>query len=199
MRPIWILFPLPAFWMLCIVAISVCFSLPSVARAFLVPAPAPEKGPQLGATTLLDCAPEFGSVAKYDDGIKPEVAGHSSGLVLEFHQTNGPFDTSLWYRLGTPDGTSVRWGGSQKSGTSGYWPGVAISKEGYVIVVHSNKRIKSGADLYYQVGKVDPYRGTDQSIRWLTDWIHWDAGFHASIAINDKGVIVGVHEAGRGV
>jgi hypothetical protein len=34
-----------------------------------------------------------------------------------------------------------------------------------------------------------------QSITWLTDEIFWDAGFHTSIAINDNGIIVGVHES----
>jgi hypothetical protein len=175
-----------------------CLYLPNVCSALMPPARAPETGRQLAATTPLDCAPVFGFLAQYDDGTQTTVGTHPSGLVLEFHQTNRTFDSALWYRLGTADGTSVRWSGSQGSGIAGYWPAVAISKEGYVIVVHSDRRVKSGSDLYYQVGKIDPYGGTSQSIRWLTDPIHWDAGFHASIAINDKGVIVGVHEAGRG-
>jgi hypothetical protein len=77
-------------------------------------------------------------------------------------------------------------------------PSVALSKEGYVIVVHSNNNFKSGTDLYYRVGKINPDGDQNQSIAWLTDFVHWDAGFHAAIAINDRGVIVGVHEAGRG-
>jgi len=92
----------------------------------------------------------------------------------------------------------VVWGGSQKSGASGYWPAAAISREGYVILVLSDARYKSGSTLHYRVGKINLSGGVDQSIHWVTDFIHWDAGFHASIAINSNNVVVGVHESGHG-
>jgi hypothetical protein len=44
---------------------------------------------------------------------------------------------------------------------------------------------------------IDPNGGVDQSLTWLTKEIHWDAGFHARIAMNDNGLIVGVHETGH--
>jgi hypothetical protein len=44
---------------------------------------------------------------------------------------------------------------------------------------------------------IDPFGCEDQSIQWLTEFMHWDAGYHASIAINDSGLIVGVHETGH--
>jgi len=172
-----------------------CASL--VAFAFYFPGAACAAGSD-GTVAAMACEPKFSPLAKYDQGAQTSLAAHPSGLVLEFHQTEGLFDSSLWYRLGTLVVPSVKWGGSQHSGTSGYDPAVAISREGYVLVVHSNKSYKSGSDLYYQVGKVDPYGGHNQSITWLTGIMHWDAGFNGSIAMNDSGVIVGVHEAGRG-
>jgi hypothetical protein len=144
------------------------------------------------AVAPADCNLEFGHLIQYDNGEQTSVAVNASGLVLEFHKSQN--NAGIWYHFGKVEGASVTWGRSQHAGADGYWPAVAISKEGYVIAVHSNKRQKSGADLYYQVGKIDPNGDQNQSITWLTGFIHWDRGFHASIAMNDNGVIVGVHE-----
>lgn len=81
-------------------------------------------------------------------------------------------------------------------GQTGNWTTVAISKEGYVILVRSTTHFKNGAQLGYWVGQIDPFGGINQSISWLVRDAYWDSGFHSSIAINDHGVIVGVHEAG---
>jgi hypothetical protein len=56
---------------------------------------------------------------------------------------------------------------------------------------------KDGSQVFYQVGKIDPSGPVDQSLTWLTQGIHLDAGFHARIAMNDKGLIVDVHETGH--
>ncbi|MGA8313937.1 MAG: hypothetical protein WB755_28190 [Terriglobales bacterium] len=134
---------------------------------------------------------------KYDDGVDTNVAVHPSGLVLEIHQSHAVGNFGLWYHVGMLEGASVTWGGSQSLGsTEGHWPNFAISKEGYVILVRSSGQFKSGSQLRYQVGKIDPYGGINQSITWL-HYGDWDAGFHSSIAINDNGVIVGVHETGH--
>ncbi len=81
-------------------------------------------------------------------------------------------------------------------GQTGSWPTVAIGKEGYVIVVWSTGSFKSGSELDYRVGQIDPNGGLNQSVTWLIYPTFWDRGFHSSIAINDSGVIVGVHETG---
>jgi hypothetical protein len=134
---------------------------------------------------------------KYDDGVDSSVAVHPSGLVLEVHQSHAVGSFDIWYHVGMLNGTSVTWGGSQSLGASeGSWPTIAISKEGYVILVRSSGQFKSGSELRYQVGKIDPYGGINQSITWL-HYGNWDAGFHSSIAINDNGIIVGVHETGH--
>jgi hypothetical protein len=91
----------------------------------------------------------------------------------------------------------VTWGASRRAGISGHKPAVALSKEGYVILVFSDQDHKNGSNLIYQVGRIDPYGGRRQSIAWLTDAIGWDRGFHNAVAINDNGIIVGVHETGH--
>lgn len=135
---------------------------------------------------------------RYDDGVDTSVAVHASGLVLEFHQSHAAGSFDIWYHVGILNGTSVTWGGSQFMGQTGSWPTVAVSKEGYVIVVWSTGQFKSGSVLHYRVGRINPHGGTNQSITWETSPDNvWDSGFHSSIAINDSGVIVGVHETGN--
>lgn len=133
---------------------------------------------------------------KYDDGVDSSIAVHASGLILEFHQSHALGSRDIWYHVGMLNSILVTWGGSQFMGEEGSWPTVAISKEGYVIVVWSSGMVKSGSDLRYRVGKINPYGGINQSITWL-HYGEWDLGFHSSIAINDNGVIVGVHETGH--
>jgi hypothetical protein len=173
-----------SFWA---VALGVCFFLPGFASADDLNSNQAATGPTLA----------FGPVTEYDNGVQTAVAAHRSGLFIEFHQTQTLGDQTIWYRLGRIDGSNVVWGRSQKSGLYGYWPTAAISREGYVLVVVGNKMSKNGSQLYYQVGMIDPNGGVDQSLTWLTKEIHWDAGFHARIAMNDNGLIVGVHETGH--
>jgi len=141
------------------------------------------------------CDPAFGDAIEYDTGEQTTLAGNSSGLFIEFHKTESLSDYTIWYHLGRSNG-GMLWGGSQISGVSGFWPTAAISSDGYVILVYSEHRHKNACYLYYRVGKVDPLGSLDQSIQWLTDSIYWDRGFHSSIAINDNGLIVSVHETG---
>jgi len=168
------------------VALGVCLSLPGFASGSDLQAP--------NATAENGADAFFGPRSKISGGIQPSVAAHASGLVLEFHNTENRLDTKLWYHVGKRHGNSITWGSSQYSDANGTWPTVTLSKEGYVIMVHSNNGYKNGSDLYYKVGKIDPYGDQNQTIQWLTGSIHCDNGFHSSIAINDHGVIVGVHE-----
>jgi hypothetical protein len=148
---------------------------------------------------LAGCDLQFGSSLRYDNGVDTSVALHSSGLILEFHRSQNT--DSIWYRLGKlvpPDVNNVTWGGSHNVGVDGFWPAVALTKEGYVIEVHSDRASKKGSKQFYHVGTIDPYGDENQTISWKTDFIHWDGGFHTSIAINGNGVIVGVHESNTG-
>jgi hypothetical protein len=120
---------------------------------------------------------------------------HRPGIVLNFHKA--AHGTGIWYHVGKVYGTNVTWEGRQYADTSGYRPAVAFSKEGYVILVYSDRQDRPYSEQYYRVGQIDPAGGVNQSIRWLTDSIHWDCGHRTSIAINGRGVIVGVHEDNR--
>jgi hypothetical protein len=146
-------------------------------------------------------APQWSSPVQYDQGEDTYVAVHPSGMVLEFHQSHAPGNRYFWYHVGVLDGTSVTWGPSQPAShpanISGTWPNVVITKEGYVILVYSTGQFKSGSDLRYRVGQINLNGDVTQSITWLTNTAHWDAGFHSSTAINDNGVIVSVHETGH--
>ena len=134
----------------------------------------------------------------YDTGQDTAVAIHPSGLVLEFHRTHVYGGLTLWYRVGKADGSTVTWGRSQGLPGSGVWPNVAITRDGYVIYVWSTYGYKSNSDLKYMVGKIDPNGDVNQSIAWLTYEQRFDSGFHSSTVVNNTGVIVEVHESGRG-
>jgi hypothetical protein len=174
------------------------YALPSLAAVLLTicytPVFAESAGENLPKSVELvsACFPQFGASAYYDLGQQTDVALHRSGLVVEFHKEG--LGAALWYRLGQIHGSGVTWGGNRVAGMNGHYPAVAISKEGYVIVVYSSRNSQTDCQLYYRVGKLDPAGDQTQSITWLTDIIHWDAGFRNSIAINDSGAIVSVHE-----
>ena len=135
---------------------------------------------------------------RYDDGQDSSVAAHPSGLVLEAHETQ--IGDGMWYHVGMLNGVGVTWGGSQKLPGSGaqHWANFAITKEGYVIFVYSSGDFKRIGNLFYMVGKIDPYGGTDQSITWLLNATEIDAGFHSSIAVNENGEILLAFESGSG-
>jgi hypothetical protein len=139
-------------------------------------------------------AQSLDNLAQYDNGWMPAVAANVSGLLLEVHrsQSNG----ALWYHVGQVNGTTVTWGYSQRTGANGNLPSVAMDSNGTVIMVHTGF---DNDNLYYQVGKLDPKLGVNQPIKWLTDFGHWDRGRGgSSIAMNDNGVIVGVHQSHTG-
>jgi len=134
-------------------------------------------------------------IEEYDTGRQTSVAAHPSGLVVEVHRTE--VTSHGFYHIGKRDPITVRWGGSQHAGFVAHWPTIALTKDGYVLLVFGNKAGKDGSDLFYRVGKIDPEGDENQSITWVTDPMSWDRGFHSSIAINDNGVIVAVHETGH--
>jgi hypothetical protein len=146
-----------------------------------------------GAQTLNWTTPK-----EYDNGIQTALASHSAGLDLEAHQSSSP-GLDLWYRFGSLNARNEAWGKSQTLPFSGSWPNVAISREGYVILIYSNGRFKSNSGLSYAIGFMDVYGGLNQAIKWLTpEGERFDSGFHSSTAINRNGVIVEVHESGSG-
>jgi hypothetical protein len=189
--------PQSALCLLSAVLLSVCFYFPGLAYANGKISGGIATTPTEGvAVEAGDCDLEFKPSDRYDEGVQSSIALHFSGLALEFHRSQ--HNTGIWYRVGKQspqDKNHIVWGKSQSAGAHGSWPAVAISKEGYVIEVHSNSTDKYSSEQYYRVGKIDPNGDENQSISWKTDLIHWDRGFHTSIAMNDNGVIVGVHES----
>jgi hypothetical protein len=189
--------PLSAF------LLTVCFYFPGLAGAnSKIEAPIGIEAPVAPPTPIfgsplepIGCNLNFNPSVLYDYGIQSSIAVNSSGLALEFHRAE--VGSKIWYRVGRQYSLNKNylvWGNSQSASANGYWPAVALTKEGYVIEVHSDTQFKSGSQQFYRVGKIDPNGDENQSISWKTDLINWDGGFHTSIAINDNGLIVGVHE-----
>jgi hypothetical protein len=139
---------------------------------------------------------QWNAVYNYDEGVQQTLAIHPSGLVLEFHRAN--FVSALFYKVGRLQGTTVNWGVSQPAPASGYWPNVVITEDGHVLFVWSTRESKQGSSLHYMVGKLDPYGSNRESIQWLTNGQAFDAGFNSSVAMNELGVIVEVHESATG-
>jgi hypothetical protein len=183
--------PLSAF------LLAVCLYFPGLAQAnSQIPGAIATTATSGVAVETSGCELSFNPFNLHDDGVQSSIALHSSGLALQFHQS--PYHNLMRCRVGkqSPLGKNyIVWGNGQSVGMNGYWPAVALSKEGYVIEVHSDREYTDGSQQYYRVGKIDPNGDQNQSINWITDVIHWDGGFHTSIAINDNGVIVGVHES----
>jgi hypothetical protein len=189
--------PQSALCPLSAILLTVCFYFPGLAHANSQISGGISTTPASGiAVETSGCDLKFNPSDLYDDGVESSIALHSSGLALEFHRAK--YDDTIWYRVGKQsplDKHYIVWGHGQSVGKSGAWPTVALSKEGYVIVVHSDSGFSAFSQQYYRVGKIDPNGDQNQSISWITDFIHWDGGYHASIAMNDNGVIVGVHES----
>jgi hypothetical protein len=184
----------PALSALCICAFVVYFCLHNRANA------SGSKPADAGAAPM-SCVPQLSGQGSYDDGVQTSVAAHSSGLILEFHKPGAVQPGAMWYRVGSFEETGVTWGGSHLIDAAGDWPAAVISKEGYVLLVYSKPLgtwWPNDSDIFYKVGTIDPYGGVDQSITWQTESIFWDAGHRPSISMNQNGVIVGVHEPGRG-
>jgi hypothetical protein len=132
-------------------------------------------------------------------GERGSVALHSSGLVLFFNAEDVPgHKPGISYRVGKLNGTIVTYGALHSYPTIGYRPAVILSEQGYVILVFSDQDNPNGSDQFYQVGTIDPNGDIHQTIHWRTEVIFYDRGFDTSIAMNDKGVIVGVHESHNG-
>jgi hypothetical protein len=189
--------PQSALCLLSAILLTLCFYFPGLAHANSKVSGGLSTTAASGvAVETSGCDLEFNPSDLVDDGIQSSIALHSSGLALEFHRAR--YDDNIWYRVGKQfrlNKNYIVWGNSQSVGMTGSWPAVALSKEGYVIEVHSDSGFKAFSQQYYRVGKIDPNGDDNQSINWKTDFIHWDGGFHTSIAINDNGFIVGVHES----
>jgi len=125
----------------------------------------------------------WGPSRDYDDGKVPHVAVNSSGVVVEVHETNSPFDSKMWYHVGHISGDGVVWGPSHDYDT-GKTPRVAINSSGLVIEVH-----EGGKHLWYHVGRLNGDR---------IDWgpsRYYQSGVQPSVGLTDDGLVIETHKS----
>jgi hypothetical protein len=150
--------------------------------------------PQAAVPTLTWTSP-----VQYDKGRQSTIAIRD-GLIVEAHQTESSLHSGLYYHIGKLDRDSgtVKWGPSHLFVSSGDWPSVALSKEGYVIFTWSTGFYNCCSDLAYRVGTVNLAGDVNQTIDFQTGKeTVYDSGYHNSISINSQGVIAEAHEGGK--
>jgi hypothetical protein len=141
---------------------------------------------------------------QFDTGYRSSLAFHpSSGLIVEAHAGNTSIHTStgLYYHIGQFNASTqtITWGPSIRfkavtADQYGTYPSVAITKEGYVIIVYTNGGSKQQGRLRYYVGTIDPNGGTQQQIAFKVQDEYYDTGWNSSISVNQSGVIAEAHE-----
>lgn len=81
----------------------------------------------------------------------------------------------------------IDWGGSTDY-TTGEFPTVATTKDGYVIEIHGGSR--KNESLYYNIGRVS----TDgKNIEWIVKGKQYDTGQTPSVAVTPDGKIIETH------
>lgn len=131
----------------------------------------------------------FGASHKYDDGINPAVAVNTAGTVVEVHETQSPFSSSMYYHVGRVDASkkTIEFGGSHEY-DSGNKPKVTLNNSSVIVEVHESNGLSP--TMWYHVGTVDP-----SSKRIDFGGSHnYDSGATPSIAINNN-VVVEVHQS----
>ncbi len=133
----------------------------------------------------------FGLALQYDKGAATSVDINDSNVVVEVHQSEA--HGTLWYHVGRLDGNTITWGTSRKY-DNGITPTVALNDQGSVVEVHRTQNSLSRS-LWYRVGRVNP---SGLSIIW-GESTHFDDGMNPSVALNNEGVAVEVHETSSAI
>lgn len=142
----------------------------------------------------LDAPPLFGGEALlYDNnGGRPQVALNDSGVVVAVHQVE---PGKVRYKVGAigPDGRTILFGSSLPPSTrdDGWTPSVAINNHGVVIMVHRWKAREGDYALWYHLGVV---KSESKTIAFGERQWYEEAGANPSVALNDEGFVVVVHE-----
>jgi hypothetical protein len=124
----------------------------------------------------------FGLALECDKGSIPAVALNKNRTALEVHKNESGF--SLYYRVGTLDKATVRWGPSTHY-DNGTAPRCAINSANVAVEVHKNQL---GSTLYYRVGTI-----AGNQVAW-SDSRDYDSGIEPAVALNDGNVVVEVHK-----
>ena len=156
----------------------------------------------VGTVDADNCTMNWGpSQTNYLDGINPSISVSDGAIVAEVHSgtansTNGnEADGSIWTTIGIANVESnfIAWGSSQQIDSNAYYPSIAISRDSGIAVVVYQDNNKDGHEttLYYRVGTVDV---VNQTINWGPR-NGFTGGWQPSIAMNDRGDIVSVHNS----
>ncbi len=137
----------------------------------------------------------------FDTGIKSSVAVAPSSLVVEFHRSENT-NSVVWYHIGRVKQAIngeyfVSWGESHTIGYSGDMPFVAVTREGYVLMVYTKHSFHGETVMHYFVGQLDPDGDTKQTITWHVKDAFFDNGQFARLAFNSNDVLVEAHESAR--
>jgi hypothetical protein len=124
---------------------------------------------------------------QYDHGETPAVAITRLGRVVEVHRNEMGY--RLYHRVGDLHEATIIWKQSIRYGT-GMTPHVAVNNHNVVVEVHKNEA--TGRTLYYTVGRL-----TGDQVDWGQPrrTFEYATGIRPSVALNDEGVVVEVHEA----
>ncbi|HEX9982115.1 MAG TPA: hypothetical protein VGF69_02525 [Thermoanaerobaculia bacterium] len=137
-------------------------------------------------TALYGVAPE-----KYDNGVQGTCAINDDSRFVEAHRGESDTERNLYIRAGHVDGASLVFGASTQYVSGRANPAVAL-KGNTVIEMHDN-----GGKLYYSLFSL----GANDTVTKQQDEKEvpsQDAGSgDPTVAVNSKGVVVEVHEAGN--
>lgn len=123
-----------------------------------------------------------------DCAISPQVSVSDDGVVVCAFQT-GNYSAvpagKIYVGFGTISGNTINWGGFSYAGISGYFPSVAITRDGkYAVLVFQES--SSGGAIYYSV---TPINTNSNTMNWSA-YSSFTAGHRPSIAMNDKDQLI---------
>lgn len=153
---------------------------------------------QAGAQALL----QWSTPQNIDTGVQPSIAVTPSGLVVETHRSDNPAKREVWYRVGKvkkmfQGDYYISWAKSEPLNYPCEHPTVAITKEGYVLMVCTRSTYPGvkGTVMRYFVGTLNPDGENNQTIDWKIKDALFDTGQDAKFAFTHDNRLVEVHES----
>ena len=131
---------------------------------------------------------QWRSAINYDYGKEPSIALNDNNTVVEVHRSQN--NNNFYYRVGTvnPAETNIPFGPSIKY-DAGVRPVIALNNLQQVVEIHKSA---NNHGLWLHTGTVDPLRNT---IDWGPSRSLNDSGIYPSIAVNDQGMVMEVHQS----